>query len=43
MVLEFFLRTPEPGFLFFAWYGPGFFSSHDHVFKNKIKRFIIHV
>ena len=24
--LIFFLRAPDPGFLIFVWYGPGFFK-----------------
>ena len=31
-----FLRAPEPGFLLFAWYGPGLFGQ-DRAYKNKQK------
>ena len=30
-------RTLEPGFLFFAWYGPGFFSARNMCIKTKQK------
>ena len=29
------LRAPEPGFIFFGRYSPGFFSNQDHAYKNK--------
>ena len=35
LVLDFFLRAPESGFLFFVWYGLGFFSARIMCINNQ--------
>ena len=37
----FLLPTPDPGFLFLAWYGPVFFSARIMRIETKQKRLII--
>ena len=37
LVLDFFLRALEPGYLCFVWYGPGFLSARImHIIKTKM-------